>query len=94
MSELGIEFELSQSTKDFIAEKGWSAQYGARPLKRAIQRYIEDLLAEELIHETVREGDRVLLNYDAEKEDILVNITSSKEESPVNNITSDEKGCE
>ncbi len=75
MAELGITFELSESTKDFIAEKGWSPQYGARPLKRAIQKYIEDLLAEEIINGSIKEGDKVLLDYDKETDDIKVNIT-------------------
>jgi ATP-dependent Clp protease ATP-binding subunit ClpC len=70
MSELNIEFELSQSTKDFIAEKGWSSQYGARPLKRAIQKHIEDLLAEEMINGNIKDGDKVTLEYD-EGEDVI-----------------------
>ena len=72
MAELNIEFELSDTTKDFIAEKGWSSQYGARPLKRAIQKYIEDLLAEEMINGKIKDGDKVLLNYDPETDEITV----------------------
>ncbi len=74
MAELGIDFELSESTKSFIAEKGWSAQYGARPLKRAIQKYIEDLLADEIINGRIKEGDKVLLAYDEKDDDIKVSI--------------------
>jgi ATP-dependent Clp protease ATP-binding subunit ClpC len=72
MAELNIEFELSQTTKDFIAEKGWSSQYGARPLKRAIQKYIEDLLAEEMINGTIKEGDKVTLDLDVDTEEMKV----------------------
>jgi ATP-dependent Clp protease ATP-binding subunit ClpC len=72
MSELNIEFELSQTTKDFIAEKGWSSQYGARPHKRAIEKYIEDLLAEEMINGTIKDGDKIQINYDAEKDEMAV----------------------
>jgi ATP-dependent Clp protease ATP-binding subunit ClpC len=74
MTELGIDFELSASTKDFIAEKGWSSQYGARPLKRAIQKYIEDLLAEEIIAGSIKAKNKVSLNYDTETDDIKVEI--------------------
>ena len=70
MAELNIEFELSQSTKDFIAEKGWSTQYGARPLKRAIQKHIEDLLAEEMINGNIKDGDKITLDVNAETEEI------------------------
>ena len=72
LSELNIEFELSQTTKDFIAEKGWSSQYGARPLKRAIQKYIEDLLAEEMINGTIKDGDKIVLHYDEVGDEIMV----------------------
>jgi ATP-dependent Clp protease ATP-binding subunit ClpC len=72
MAELNIEFELSQSTKDFIAEKGWSTQYGARPLKRAIQKHIEDLVAEEMINGTIKDGDKILLNYNETTDEIEV----------------------
>ncbi len=48
-AEQGIPIELSQSTKDFLVEKGFDAIYGARPIKRTIQRYLEDVLAEEII---------------------------------------------
>jgi ATP-dependent Clp protease ATP-binding subunit ClpC len=74
MAELNIDFELSTSTKDFIAEKGWSSQYGARPLKRAIQKYIEDLLAEEIINGSIQVGNKILLDYDKETDNIKVNI--------------------
>jgi len=72
MAELNIEFELSQTTKDFIAEKGWSTQYGARPLKRAIQKYIEDLVAEEMINGTINEGDKIALDYNEITDEIEV----------------------
>ena len=78
MAELGINFELSESTKDFIAEKGWSVQYGARPLKRAIQKYIEDLLAEEIINGKIKEGDKVMLAYNEKDDDIKVSVKKKK----------------
>jgi ATP-dependent Clp protease ATP-binding subunit ClpC len=79
LSELNIELELSQATKDFIAERGWSSQYGARPLKRAIQKHIEDLLAEEMINGKVKDGDKILLDYDEENDEVLVKMNEKME---------------
>jgi ATP-dependent Clp protease ATP-binding subunit ClpC len=74
MEELEIDFELSSETKEFIADKGWSSQYGARPLKRAIQRYIEDLLSEEILNGSVERGNKILLHYDKESDEIKVGV--------------------
>ena len=51
--------KLSKKAKSFIADKGFDKQYGARPLKRAIQKYVEDALAEEIIKSNVHEGDTI-----------------------------------
>ncbi|MCL2130996.1 MAG: ATP-dependent Clp protease ATP-binding subunit [Lentimicrobiaceae bacterium] len=72
MNDLGIEFEISDSIKDLIADKGWSQQYGARPLKRTIQKYIEDLLAEEIIKGNIQQGETVTLDLNADTEEIEV----------------------
>jgi len=72
MSDLGIAFEISDAVKDFIAEKGWSQQYGARPLKRTIQKHIEDLLAEEIIKGSIQQSDSVTVDLNAETEEIEV----------------------
>ena len=72
MNDLGIEFEVSDSIKDFIAEKGWSLQYGARPLKRTIQKYIEDLLAEEIIKGNIHHNDKVTLDFNPDTEEIVI----------------------
>ena len=72
MNDLGIEFEISDAIRDFIAEKGWSLQYGARPLKRTIQKHIEDLLAEEIIKGNIRHGDKVRLDWNADLEEIFI----------------------
>jgi len=72
MDDLGIQFEISDAIKDFIAEKGWSMQYGARPLKRAIQKHLEDLLAEEIIKGNIQQDDKVLLCFNADTEEIEI----------------------
>src|SRR5690606_11022469 len=60
LSGLGYELLLTEEAKDFIAEKGFDKDYGARPLKRAIQKYIEDPMAEEIINSEISEGDKLL----------------------------------
>jgi len=56
LNEMGFQMELSEDAKDFVAEKGYDPQYGARPLNRAVQKYIEDPLAEFILNETPEEG--------------------------------------
>jgi len=80
ISELGYTLKLSKKAKSFIAEKGFDKQYGARPLKRAIQKYVEDALAEEIIKSNVHEGD--IINLDIGKDDtkLEIKITSPKKQ--------------
>lgn len=68
---LGYTIEISNEAKDFIATKGYDVQFGARPLKRAIQKYLEDELAEMIIKSSVKEGDTILVEFDKENEKIV-----------------------
>src|SRR5436305_12972529 len=54
-----VHIELQQSAKEFLIEKGYDPQYGARPMRRAVERYLEDPLAEELLRGNVKAGDHV-----------------------------------
>ena len=63
---LGFTLELADDAKDFIAEKGYDSQFGARPLHRAIQKYLEDPLAEEILNMTIKSGDTMLAELDKE----------------------------
>jgi len=72
---MGYEITVTPAAKDYIAEKGWDSQFGARPLKRAIQKYVEDNLAEEIIKTKLAIGDVIKVDFIAEKEEILVTIT-------------------
>jgi len=67
---LGFFLELSTEAKDFIAEKGYDVQYGARPLHRAIQKYLEDPLAEEILNMNVKTGDTLIASLDKENNKI------------------------
>ena len=78
IEKMGYKIELTEPAKDFIAEKGYDAQYGARPLKRAIQKYLEDPMAEEIINATLVEGDTLLVDYDKKAENVVVNVKKGK----------------
>ena len=67
VKELGYHIEIEADAKDFVAEKGYDIQYGARPLKRAIQTYIEDNVCELLLSDTLSEGDIILIRKEDEK---------------------------
>ena len=81
IKDIGYHLTLSEKAKDYIADKGFDKQYGARPLKRAIQKYIEDVLAEEIITSKLQEGDSIFMDLDEEKEELTLNIEKS-EKSP------------
>ena len=63
INKIGYRLDLSKDAKDFIIEKGYDRKYGARPLNRAIQNYIEDLLAENVVANKIKEGDNILLDH-------------------------------
>ena len=79
IEDLGYKIELSKVAKEFIAEKGFDKQYGARPLKRAIQKYIEDLLAEEIVNNRLTEGDQIVLDLEDSKECLIVQRSTTTE---------------
>ncbi len=75
---LGYNFTFSEEAKDFVADKGYDKQFGARPLQRAIQKYIEDPLAEEIINSNIVEGDSILMDFDKENDEITIKSTSKE----------------
>ena len=79
--EIGYELSLTDEAKDYIAEKGFDKQYGARPLKRAIQKYIEDALAEEIVNSKLEEGDSIFMDFDKEEEKLTIDIQKAKKSS-------------
>ena len=64
MAERELQIEMSEDSKDFLVEKGWDPAMGARPLRRAIQRYIEDPLADEVLKTPMTPGSTVLVERD------------------------------
>ena len=75
---LGYHLTITDDAKNFIAEKGYDIQFGARPLKRAIQKYLEDELAEMIIRATVQEGDTIVVDFDKENQKIVSSIHNSQ----------------
>ncbi len=82
VADLGYKLALSEKAKDFIADKGFDKQFGARPLKRAIQKYVEDTLAEEIITSKIHEGDEIFMDLEDGSQELTVAI--KKAEKPTN----------
>ena len=72
---MGYQIVVTDKAKDFICEKGWAAQFGARPLKRAIQKYIEDALAEEIIRTKLVTDDIIHIDFDETSTSIKISVT-------------------
>jgi len=81
ISEIGYELSLTERAKDYIADKGFDKQYGARPLKRAIQKYIEDALAEEIVNAKLEEGDRISMDLNKKNDTLVIKIEKAKKSS-------------
>jgi len=81
LDNLGLKLELTEDAKKFLSEKGYDAQFGARPLHRAIQKYVEDPLAEEILNTQVKNGDVLVASLDKENSKLVFQAkTSSKKE--------------
>ena len=78
ISDLGYTLKLSEKAKDYIADKGFDKKYGARPLKRAIQKYIEDALAQEIVNSKLSEGDTIVMDLDEKKNELTIKIKKAK----------------
>ena len=75
---LGYTLKLSKAAKNYIADKGFDKEYGARPLKRAIQKYIEDTLAEEIIASQISEGDKITMDLDSKTKALKIKIEKAE----------------
>jgi ATP-dependent Clp protease ATP-binding subunit ClpC len=80
LNNLGFSLEITEAAKDFIAEKGYDVQFGARPLHRAIQKYLEDELAEEILSMNVKQGDILIADLDKANEKIVFSLKEKIEE--------------
>ena len=82
IADLGYTLQLTEKAKDYIADKGFDKDYGARPLKRAIQKYVEDALAEEIINTSLQEGDTITMDLDSKTGELKIKI--KKQKKPTN----------
>ncbi|PZX48696.1 ATP-dependent Clp protease ATP-binding subunit [Algoriphagus chordae] len=74
ITDLGYKIELTEKAKEFLAEKGYDQQYGARPLNRAIQKYLEDAIAEEILKGDLSEGDVITADYSGEGTELSIAV--------------------
>ncbi|MCC3158701.1 ATP-dependent Clp protease ATP-binding subunit [Hymenobacter sp. 15J16-1T3B] len=88
---LGYRIELTEAAKTFVAEKGYDPKYGARPLNRAIQKYIEDPIAEEILKAQLTQGDVITADFEEGKEELTFSSHKSDEAST---LASDERPAE
>jgi ATP-dependent Clp protease ATP-binding subunit ClpC len=84
IEEKGFEIKLTDSAKEFIAEKGFDKQYGARPLNRALQKYLEDPIADEILRGVAVEGDTLLVDFAKDAEEVSISVVKAGEEIPGN----------
>ena len=66
--QLGYKIEITKAAKDFIADKGYDSKYGARPLNRAIQKHVEDLIAEHIVNNSIKEGDTISIDKNKDQD--------------------------
>ena len=72
------ELEVTSQASDYIAEKGFDPDYGARPLKRAIQKYVEDVLTEEIIQSNPEKGSKLILDYNKDEDKMFVTVKKKR----------------
>ena len=82
VKSLGYQLKIATGARDYIAERGFDANFGARPLKRAIQKYLEDPMAEVLIKAISGDGDIIHVGFNSAKSEIKIKIQKHKEELP------------
>jgi ATP-dependent Clp protease ATP-binding subunit ClpC len=83
LTNMGYELEITADAKAFIADKGYDSQFGARPLHRAIQKYLEDPLAEEILNMNIKQGDILLADLDKENQKIIFSFKEKQAEANV-----------
>jgi ATP-dependent Clp protease ATP-binding subunit ClpC len=92
VTDLGYTIRLTDTAKDIIAERGYDEKFGARPLKRAIQKYLEDPIAEEIINSNVKPGDTLVVDYNKEEDKVTMKVEKAK--PPKESKTKESKGGE
>ncbi len=91
IKELGYNVELTTEAKEFIADKGYDVQFGARPLKRALQKYVEDEMAEMILRTGIKEGETVLVDFDKELQKIVMSVAEREDSYQTSDIRQEEE---
>jgi ATP-dependent Clp protease ATP-binding subunit ClpC len=78
VKEMGYNLKLDETLKEYLIEKGYDEKYGARPLNRAIQKYVEDPISEKILEGELSLNDTVTIFYDTKEEDIKISIKKTK----------------
>jgi len=78
--ELGLELEFDKHAKEFLTDKGFDPKYGARPLRRALQKYVEDPMAEDILHEELGEGDKVIITHEDDEQELSFEVHKGEAE--------------
>ncbi|MFN3529932.1 MAG: ATP-dependent Clp protease ATP-binding subunit [Bacteroidia bacterium] len=89
IEDLGYQLEITEKAKNFIAEKGFDPQFGARPLKRAIQKYVEDTVAEKIISGGLKEGEKIVVDLNDSSE---IEVSAGKKPRKLKDTPSEESG--
>jgi len=92
IESLGYPITLTDNAKNYIAEKGYDINFGARPLKRAIQKHLEDPIAEEILKGKMKTGSTIEVDFDEEKKEIIVNAKKENSKDDDSSLASDVKG--
>ena len=72
------QLKISKQAVDYLAKQGYDEAYGARPLARAIQHYVEDAVADEILNGNIKEGETITIGFEAEKEQITIKSNKTK----------------
>ena len=86
IKELGYKVKINKEAKDFIADKGFDSKFGARPLKRAIQKYFEDPISEEIVNANILEGDTINVRLNKDKTELVIRISKPKKQDKTKKI--------
>jgi ATP-dependent Clp protease ATP-binding subunit ClpC len=78
VKEMGYNLEITTKMKEFLCEKGYDSMMGARPLNRAIQRYVEDSIANKILENTLEENDTLVVDINIEKEETLIEVVKKQ----------------
>jgi ATP-dependent Clp protease ATP-binding subunit ClpC len=81
VEDLGIKIEMDKTAKEFLVEKGYDPQFGARPLRRAIQKYVEDPMAESILSEDLGEGDTITVSHKKDAEEMSFKTKKGKKKA-------------